>query len=212
VSVHHATYCVNSLAHWLGITYFDNHHSPRVRFLDTVGEDHHNFHHELPQDCRNAINIHQYDLTRLLITFCSFLGLAYNLKTFSKAEVLKGQVFMAQKIKKFKESIPISNLPLYSWDEFFDLSKTQGKAWILIEGIIYDVSEFNDEHPGGARFIKLAIGRDITTAFNGGVHDHSSSARSLLATMRVGVIPGGMEDESLKKNPTEQTIYPVKAE
>jgi stearoyl-CoA desaturase (delta-9 desaturase) len=216
VAVHHATFCVNSLAHWLGETSYDDHLSPRDHFLTalvTTGEGYHNFHHEFPQDYRNATKFYQYDPTKWLINFCSFINLAYNLKEFSKNEVAKGQVLMTQrKIQKIKEGInwgtPISELPLYSWDEFFDLSKTQGKAWILIEGVIYDVSTFIDEHPGGAQFIKLSIGKDITTAFNGGVYDHSNGARSLLTTMRIGVVRGGMEVECLKKNPTERIIYP----
>jgi stearoyl-CoA desaturase (delta-9 desaturase) len=58
VFVHHATFCVNSLAHYIGShTYADN-HTPRDHFvtaLMTLGEGYHNFHHEFPQDYRNAI-------------------------------------------------------------------------------------------------------------------------------------------------------------
>jgi stearoyl-CoA desaturase (delta-9 desaturase) len=214
VSVYHATFCVNNLAHWLGETSFDDHHSSSDQFLAalvTISKSYRNF-----QDCCNAAK-YQNGPTKWLIKFFSFFGLAYNLKTFSQNEVPKGQIFMTQKeIQKVKEGInwgiPISNPPMYSWDEFFHQSKTQGKPWTLIEGIIYDVSTFIDEHPGGARFIKLAIGKDITTAFNGGVHNHSNSARSLLTAMRVGIVRGGVQDKSLKEKPTEQTINPRKTE
>ena len=41
-----STFCVNSLAHWLGETPFDDKHSPRDHWLTalaTVGEGYHNF-------------------------------------------------------------------------------------------------------------------------------------------------------------------------
>lgn len=64
--VHHSTFCVNSLAHWLGETPFDDKHTPRDHFITalcTIGEGYHNFHHEFPQDYRNAITWNGYDPT-----------------------------------------------------------------------------------------------------------------------------------------------------
>ena len=43
--VHHSTFCVNSLAHWLGDAPFDDKHTPRDHFITalvTVGEGYHN--------------------------------------------------------------------------------------------------------------------------------------------------------------------------
>ena len=73
--VHHSTFCVNSLAHWLGDTPFDSKHTPRDHVftaLVTIGEGYHNcaysldpidadvaVHHEFPQDFRNAIKWYQ---------------------------------------------------------------------------------------------------------------------------------------------------------
>ncbi|KAI7861273.1 hypothetical protein BDF14DRAFT_458925, partial [Spinellus fusiger] len=47
VFVHHATFCVNSLAHYIGQDTFDDHHTPRDHWLTalvTMGEGYHNFH------------------------------------------------------------------------------------------------------------------------------------------------------------------------
>ncbi|CAJ0927089.1 14279_t:CDS:1, partial [Entrophospora sp. SA101] len=74
----------------------------------------------------------------------------------------------------------------------------QNNNWILIEGIIYDVTNFIEEHPGGRSLITTSIGKDMTTAFNGGVYDHSNAARNLTSNFRVGVIAGGGEVESRK--------------
>lgn len=217
VAIQHATFCVNSLAHWLGETSFDDHHTPRDHFITafvTLGEGYHNYHHEFPQDYRNAIRFYQYDPTKWIIKLFSYVGLAYDLKKFPENEIVKGQVYMAEKkIKKVKEGLnwgtPIDKLPIYTWDEFQELTK-QGRNWILIEGILYDVSKFKGEHPGGLKFMDSSIGKDATASFNGGVYDHSNAARNLMSTMRVGVVRGGMEVESMKKDPTEEILDPKK--
>lgn len=217
VFVHHATFCVNSLAHYLGDTTFDDHHTPRDHFITafvTLGEGYHNFHHEFPQDYRNAILFYQYDPTKWLIKFFSFFGLAYNLKKFPQNEVVKGQVYMIEKkINKLKETLnwgtPLYDLPVYTWDEFQEQIK-EGKEWILIEGVLYNVSNFVNEHPGGPRYIKASIGKDATTSFNGAVYDHSNGARNLMSTLRVGVLRGGMEVESMKKSFAQEVIEPKK--
>lgn len=53
--VQQATFCINSLAHFLGEQPFDDRNSPRdnvVTALVTLGEGYHNFHHEFPSDYR----------------------------------------------------------------------------------------------------------------------------------------------------------------
>jgi fatty-acid desaturase len=78
-----STFCVNSLAHWLGETPFDDKHTPRdhlITALVTIGEGYHNFHHQFPMDYRNAIKWYQYDPTKWFIWVCQQLGLASHLK------------------------------------------------------------------------------------------------------------------------------------
>jgi len=195
VFVHHATFCVNSLAHWLGETTFDDRHTPRDHFLTallTLGEGYHNFHHEFPHDYRNAILAYQYDPTKWLIWFCSLVGLASDLKTFPANEITKGKIYMQeQKINNLKRTLewgrPIHDLPVLTFGEFQDAILRRGKMWILIEGIVYDVKDFFTSHPGGERYLKSSIGKDATVAFNGAIYDHSNGARNLLSTMRVAV-------------------------
>jgi len=50
---------------------------------------------------------------------------------------------------------------------------------IVIAGFIHDVSGFIDEHPGGSHLIIKMIGKDATTAFFGGVYDHSNAAHNV---------------------------------
>lgn len=50
---------------------------------------------------------------------------------------------------------------------------------IVIAGFIHDVASFMEEHPGGQHLIAKYIGRDATTAFFGGVYDHSNAAHNV---------------------------------
>lgn len=101
---------------------------------------------------------------------------------------------MAETIKWPSSS---NDLPVLTWDQFQEESKK--RDLIVISGFIHDVTQFMDEHPGGRHFIKTRLGKDATSAFYGGVYDHSNGAGNLLAQLRVGVIQGGYEVEALKK-------------
>jgi len=198
VFVHHSTFCVNSLAHWLGESPFDDKHTPRdhlVTALVTIGEGYHNFHHQFPMDYRNAIRWYQYDPTKWFIWVCQQVGLASHLKVFPDNEVKKGQLTMQlKKLRETQEHLTwpsdSNDLPVISWESF--LEQAGNRPLIVIAGFIHDVSDFLDEHPGGRHFLVKNIGKDATTAFFGGIYDHSNAAHNLLAMKRVGVLHGGM--------------------
>ncbi|CAH7674394.1 hypothetical protein BY996DRAFT_4576036 [Phakopsora pachyrhizi] len=207
--VHHSTFCVNSLAHWLGDAPFDDKHTPRDHMFTafvTFGEGYHNFHHQFPQDFRNAIRWYQYDPTKWLISVAYYLGLASELKVFPDNEVRKGQYSMKLKrlqndFKDVKWPKSSNDLPILTWEEYVEeANKKDGRSLIVIGGFIHDVTDFIDEHPGGRALIKTRLGKDATTAFHGGIYDHSNAAHNLLAMFRVGVIEGGYEVEHLKKS------------
>lgn len=64
--VQQATFCVNSLAHYIGEQPFDDRRSPRDHVLTalvTMGEGYHNFHHEFPSDYRESLYHHQLILS-----------------------------------------------------------------------------------------------------------------------------------------------------
>lgn len=208
-----STFCVNSLAHWLGDQPFDDRHSPRdhvITALLTLGEGYHNFHHEFPSDYRNAIEWWQYDPTKWAIWTWSRLGLAQNLKQFRQNEIEKGRVQQLQKKLDVKRSklnwgTPIPQLPVMTWDEFqTESAKADGRALVAISGVVHDVAEFVEEHPGGRALISSAVGKDATANFNGGVYQHSNAAHNLISTMRVAVIYGGGEVEIWKRAHSEK--------
>ncbi|CAK7241045.1 MAG: stearoyl-CoA 9-desaturase [Sporothrix thermara] len=205
-AVQQATFCVNSLAHWLGDQPFDDRNSPRdhvITALVTLGEGYHNFHHEFPSDYRNAIMWWQYDPTKWSIWIWKQLGLAYDLKQFRQNEIEKGRLQQIQKKLDQKRATldwgtPLEQLPVVDWDDFVAQTK-EGKGLVAIAGVIHDVTDFIKEHPGGKALISSAVGKDATAIFNGGVYNHSNAAHNLLSTMRVGVLRGGCEVEIWKR-------------
>ncbi|CAO3661591.1 hypothetical protein G6F70_004491 [Rhizopus microsporus] len=194
VFVHHATFCVNSLAHYIGDTPYDDYHTPKnswITALVTCGEGYHNFHHEFPQDYRNAILWYQYDPTKWFIKTLNLFGLTYGLKTFPSNEIEKGRVQMMEKKvdalkSKLKFGPQLKELPVYSLEEVHDMVATHNKRWVILDGMIYDVENF--DHPGGCKYLEFGIGKDMTKSFNGGIYNHSNAARNLLSSMRVGVL------------------------
>ncbi|KAJ3006583.1 UNVERIFIED_CONTAM: hypothetical protein HDU68_003991 [Siphonaria sp. JEL0065] len=221
VFVHHATFCVNSLAHYIGDYTFDDKRTPKDHFLTaliTCGEGYHNFHHEFPADYRNAIKVYQYDPTKWLIWFASLVGLAYNLKCFPQNEIEKGRIMMLEKEiadekqklngkpvpsrivaleqdiqaskKKLNYGVPVEELPSLTVYEVKQEIERTGKQLLIISGVVYDVTKFIDDHPGGKGFMKAAIGRDVTSSFNGEVYDHANAARNLMASMRYARVQG----------------------
>ncbi|EEB95610.1 hypothetical protein MPER_05387 [Moniliophthora perniciosa FA553] len=124
----------------------------------------------------------------------SKLGLASHLKVFPDNEIRKGQLTM--QLKKLRETqkdltwpTDSNDLPVISWETF--QKQSNKRPLILISGFIHDVSDFLEEHPGGRHLLVKYIGKDATTAFFGGVYDHSNAAHNLLAMKRVGILYGG---------------------
>jgi len=204
--VQQATFCVNSVAHWLGDQPFDDRHSPKDHVFTavlTLGEGYHNFHHEFPSDYRNAIMWYQYDPTKWAIWLWKQMGLAQDLKTFRHNEIEKGWVQQQQKAIDLQMSslrtleAERELLPVMGWDEL-QRRTGAGQCLVVISGIVHDVGAFVDEHPGGRAMLKHGFGRDATAMFNGGIYNHSNAARRLLSTFQVGVLRGGCEVEVLK--------------
>jgi cytochrome b involved in lipid metabolism len=61
---------------------------------------------------------------------------------------------------------------------------TAANCWIVLDGKVYNVTEWISKHPGGARAITSRCGTDASRAFaNVG---HSSSADDIRATYFIG--------------------------
>lgn len=124
VGILQSVFCVNSLAHWLGETTFDDKLTPRdhlITALLTLGEGYHNFHHQFPMDYRNAVKWYQWDPTKWFIAACSFTGLASHLRKFPDVEIKRSLLTMQlKKLDEEQRSIPwpiaSDDLPIISWE------------------------------------------------------------------------------------------------
>jgi stearoyl-CoA desaturase (delta-9 desaturase) len=193
VFVHHATFCINSLAHTIGAASFDDEMTARdhwITALFTMGEGFHNFHHLFSNDYRNGIRMMDYDPTKWIIQGLSMLGLAWDLKMTSPNEIAKARFSVEKRrLDKLHRTIdwgvPLEELPFLSLSQIQQRNK-EGDMLLIIDNVVYDVSEFLGEHPGGPEMLQSYVGKDATGAFTGDVHKHSHAALNRLLALRAG--------------------------
>lgn len=70
---------------------------------------------------------------------------------------------------------------------------TRRSCWFVVDGKVYDVTPFLDEHPGGDDILLDSAGRDATREFED--VGHSTGARADLARLYIGVLRAPTEEE-----------------
>jgi stearoyl-CoA desaturase (delta-9 desaturase) len=86
----HATFSVNSLAHWVGRQPYSTRNSARDSLLVallTLGEGYHNFHHRFQVDYRNGVRWYHFDPTKWWVWSAAKLGLARGLRRVPRASI-----------------------------------------------------------------------------------------------------------------------------
>ncbi|KAK2968853.1 hypothetical protein RJ640_008020 [Escallonia rubra] len=83
---------------------------------------------------------------------------------------------------------------------------TKEDCWVVIDGKVYDVSPYLDEHPGGDDVLLATTGKDATDEFEDA--GHSKTARELMENFCVGELeetpsPAIPELEIVSKNQTK---------
>jgi len=81
--IHHTTFFVNSLAHYVGKPTYNAEVSARDNWgvaLLTLGEGYHSFHHRFPADFRNGIRWYHWDPAKWFIATLRSVGLASDLR------------------------------------------------------------------------------------------------------------------------------------
>lgn len=100
VLVHHMTFCINSLCHWIGERPYSSQVSARDSFLMAVctfGEGYHNYHHEFQYDYRNGVKAWQFDPTKWAIWALHKVGLVSNLRRVGEERIIKAQIAEQQR-------------------------------------------------------------------------------------------------------------------
>ena len=72
---------------------------------------------------------------------------------------------------------------VYTYDEVAK-HNTEKDLWMVIEGKVYDVSSFVDEHPGGVNTLTDNAGTDGSGEFD--AVGHSASAKDMLKKYLIG--------------------------
>lgn len=105
VILHHSTFFINSLCHYIGNTPYTDSNTAKdswIMALLTFGEGYHNFHHYFQADYRNGIRWFQFDPTKWLIQILSKLRLASKLKKTPDFKIFKAKLQMKLKDAKAK--------------------------------------------------------------------------------------------------------------
>ena len=93
--VHHFTFFINSLCHYLGKRDYEFDTTARdswVAAIFTFGEGYHNYHHKFQWDYRNGIKWYNFDPSKWIIKFLSIFKLVYKLRKASESSILKAKI------------------------------------------------------------------------------------------------------------------------
>lgn len=60
-------------------------------------------------------------------------------------------------------------------------------CWVAIDGLVYDITKFLDQHPGGEEVVLETAGSDATEGFED--VGHSQDAREMLKEHLIGELP-----------------------
>lgn len=108
--VHHATWFINSLAHYWGHQNYSTEHSAVDNYIIcflTFGEGYHNYHHTFAGDYRNGIKWYHFDPTKWLIYLLHKLKLAKGLRRVNDLKIQQQMVIQHKQIliEKLAKSI-----------------------------------------------------------------------------------------------------------
>lgn len=207
LAIWHGTFCINSFAHMIGHQEFTVHKSARGNLLlalITAGEGnmvehhcmnlsvgYHNFHHEFPQDYRNGIYWYDYDPTKWMIKLAYFMNMVnwLNITPINDIEMTRiatTEDKLEVEKKRYFWGIDDDKLPELTESDVKSLIEHEGKKLIVINGYIIDISNYMEQHPGGAKVLTNFLGKDATSIFSKGMNIHSRVAKIKLNFLKIG--------------------------
>ncbi|KAI9367732.1 hypothetical protein BJX61DRAFT_537825 [Aspergillus egyptiacus] len=93
----------------------------------------------------------------------------------------------------------------YTWAEVARHNSAQD-LWIVIEGSVYNVTHYREDHPGGDEILRTFAGKDATTEFIDA--GHSQDAYAKLETLLVGSLQGSKK-EAKKTQQATASVLPL---
>lgn len=96
----------------------------------------------------------------------------------------------------------IDSLPIFSMEEVGQ-HNNESSLWLAIHGIVYDVTMYFQNHPGGGDPLIKCAGKDATVCFE--EHKHEDQARELMEVLQIGKI--GSPSDCQVKQPAQQVTF-----
>ncbi|KAG8381091.1 hypothetical protein BUALT_Bualt06G0086200 [Buddleja alternifolia] len=97
-----------------------------------------------------------------------------------------------------------SDPKVHVFEEVAKHNKTKD-CWLIIDGKVYDVTPFMDDHPGGDEVLLSATGKDATNDFED--VGHSDSAREMLDKYYIGEVDKATVPQKRTYVPPTQAAY-----
>ena len=113
VLVHHSTFLVNSLSHFIGKQPYSLKNSSRDNTLTaflTFGEGYHNYHHQFQYDYRNGIRWYQWDPTKWMIKSLEVIRFVRKLRRASDESIFKAKILVQR--EKLLQKMDIISIKL----------------------------------------------------------------------------------------------------
>ncbi len=112
VTNHHATFCINSLAHMIGDQTYTDRNTARdswITAIFTFGEGYHNFHHWSPGDYRNGVRRYHWDPPKWWIRAMDALGQSWDVKRMPEEAIVRARLEMQRQRAEAKGAHPKLN-------------------------------------------------------------------------------------------------------
>jgi len=178
---------VSSSLNWPYSSYFRRYHRIMGVFVFLLGIG--NCYLGIQDICRLSMSEKGLQWISILVPFCVIVCTIIFFNRSKRQKILIPE--------EATESLDLSKdgplVPMYSWKDFGGRIDS-GHNWILINGVIYDVTQLMKKHPGGRAIVLSMIGLDASRYFGSdkypidGVYCHSRLARYMLLKLAVGKI------------------------
>ncbi|WWC89600.1 uncharacterized protein L201_004525 [Kwoniella dendrophila CBS 6074] len=154
----------------------------------------------------NRANITSRQNTSLIVAVAAAAGIAITYRSFLvpsiKADEGKEDP-LSSKTDKYPGIKQPSGQKLISFEEVQKHTK-RDDCWVVIDGNIYDVTDFLDQHPGGAEIVLANAGKDATKIFK---PLHPPDALDTLEPYQhLGPVDPTTMPEPIEEEPTEEEI------
>lgn len=105
-------------------------------------------------------------------------------------------------LAKLEKEKAAANVVSANKDEVYSMEEVKkhnhkNDCWVVVDNVVYNVTYFLKDHPGGPEAVIRYAGKDATKAFND-QESHDSAARRQLADMAIGTLAGGKSTNSTK--------------